>query len=151
MESLPNVAEAETLLYDDELEVLKQQYVKELPDVRAQTKFDYAWGLVRNGKKANQELGVKLFREIYNDNPTRRRECLYYLALGAYRLGSYKEARQRNEDLLRLEPRNVQALALRRLIDEKVRTEGLIGIALVGGVVAAVAVVGVIVYKSTSR
>ncbi|KAI8802581.1 mitochondrial membrane fission protein [Cladochytrium replicatum] len=141
----------QTLLLDEELEVLREQYLKEQPQVQAQTKFDYAWGLVRSAKRANQELGVKLFKEIYSDNPSRRRECLYYLALGAFRLGNYQEARQRNDDLLRIEPENTQAQGLRRLIDEKVQTEGLIGMALVGGVVAAAGVLGAILFKGASR
>ena len=28
--------------------------------------------------------------EIYKENPSRRRECLYYLALGEYKLANYR-------------------------------------------------------------
>ena len=34
--------------------------------------------------------------EIYRAEPTRRRECLYYLALGHYKMGNYEEARRFN-------------------------------------------------------
>lgn len=34
--------------------------------------------------------------EIYRAEPTRRRECLYYLALGQYKLGNYEEAKRFN-------------------------------------------------------
>lgn len=34
--------------------------------------------------------------EIYRSEPTRRRECLYYLALGYYKMGNHEEARRFN-------------------------------------------------------
>lgn len=60
--------------------------------------------------------------EIYTDAPERRRECLYFLALGHYKIASYSEARTYNQQLLKLEPRNAQALGLAKQIDEKVST-----------------------------
>jgi fission 1 protein len=58
--------------------------------------------------------------EIYKEAPGRRRECLYYLALGQYKLGHYTEARRFNDSLLENEPRNMQALSLKALIDDRV-------------------------------
>lgn len=52
--------------------------------------------------------------------PQRRRECLYYRAMGFYRLSKYWDARRSIEDLLLMEPENQQALSLRALIDRKV-------------------------------
>lgn len=54
------------------------------------------------------------------DSPERRRECLYYLAIGHYKISNFAEARRFNRELIRLEPRNEQALDLDRRIDEKV-------------------------------
>lgn len=34
--------------------------------------------------------------DIYRSEPTRRRECLYYLALGHYKMGNYDEAKSFN-------------------------------------------------------
>jgi mitochondrial fission 1 protein len=34
--------------------------------------------------------------EIYRAEPARRRECLYYLALGHYKMGNFEEARKFN-------------------------------------------------------
>lgn len=62
------------------------------------------------------------YLEIFRENPSRKRECLYYLALGHYKTGAYKEARQYNDSLLAAEPKNPQALSLKSLIDEKVRS-----------------------------
>lgn len=34
--------------------------------------------------------------ELYREEPTRRRECLYYLALGYYKMGNFDDARKFN-------------------------------------------------------
>jgi mitochondrial fission 1 protein len=34
--------------------------------------------------------------DIYRSEPSRRRECLYYIALGHYKMGNYDEAKQFN-------------------------------------------------------
>ncbi|KAI9355969.1 hypothetical protein DFJ73DRAFT_824122 [Zopfochytrium polystomum] len=148
---LPFAYEAETALSDAEIGALSNAYHKELEagQVRPQTKFDYAWALVRSKAKIDQERGVKLLKEIYAENASRRRECLYYLALGEYKLGLYREARSHNDILLQLEPRNPQAIHLRKLIDEKVRSEGLVGMAIVGGAIAAVGMVTALLFRKS--
>lgn len=85
---------------------------------------------------------MRLLSEIFRASPDRRRECLYYLALGNYKLGNYAEARRYNDNLLEIEGGNLQAQSLRQLIDNKVASEGLMGFAIVGGL-ATVAAVGV--------
>ncbi|RKO96632.1 hypothetical protein CXG81DRAFT_9379 [Caulochytrium protostelioides] len=149
MESLPYASEAERALSRDEFNALKQQFVREQGgEVRPQTKFNYAWALVRSRARHDQEEGIRFFHEIYRENPQRRRECLYYLALGQYKLGNYREARRFNETLLQIEQANPQALSLRRLIDEKVRADGLVGMAIVGGVVATAGVIAAAIFGS---
>jgi fission 1 protein len=104
-----------------------------------QTKFNYAWvrylhstlppsytlrlliivlqGLVKSNDRADQQLGVRLLSDIFRVAQERRRECLYYLALGSYKLGNYAEARRYNDKLLEMEPTNLQAGNLRTLIE----------------------------------
>lgn len=89
--------------------------------------------------------------EIFRSAPERRRECLYYLALGNYKLGNYAEARRYNDLLLEHEPGNLQAASLRQLIDDKVAKEGLIGVAIVGGVALAAGLVGGLLFKGARR
>lgn len=36
------------------------------------------------------------YTEIYRAEPQRRRECLYYIALGHYKMGNVEEARKFN-------------------------------------------------------
>ncbi|KAI0792100.1 hypothetical protein C8Q75DRAFT_875505 [Abortiporus biennis] len=135
---LPYAADAEVSLSYDELEVLRLQYVKEVAQshVTIQTKFNYAWGLVKSPVRDHQVEGVRLLQEIYRAEPARRRECLYYLALGHYKMGNYEEARRFNALLMEKEPTNMQAQSLASLIDKRVTREGYIGMALAGGAAA---------------
>ncbi|RDB20842.1 Mitochondria fission 1 protein [Hypsizygus marmoreus] len=135
---LPYAADAEVSLSYDELEVLRLQHEKELAQdyVTTQTKFNYAWGLVKSPMREHQVEGVRLLQEIYRAEPTRRRECLYYLALGHYKMGNFEEAKRFNALLLEKEPTNMQAQSLGQLIDKGVAREGYIGMALAGGAAA---------------
>jgi fission 1 protein len=135
---LPYAADAEMSLNYDELEVLRVQYQKELAQnhVTIQTKFNYSWGLVKSPIRDHQVEGVRLLQEIYRAEPARRRECLYYLALGHYKMGNFEEARKFNALLIEKEPTNLQAQSLGQLIDRGVAREGYIGMALVGGAAA---------------
>lgn len=101
--------------------------------------------------RQEQQLGVRLLSDIFRTSPERRRECLYYLALGHYKLGNFEEARRYNDLLLDKEPANMQAMSLRGLIDEKVAREGMIGAAILGGVAVAAGVVGGIIFRGVSR
>ncbi|KAI9490973.1 mitochondrial fission 1 protein [Zychaea mexicana] len=134
-ESIPMAQEAESPLSPAEIEVLRRQFVKEGEYVTIQTKFNYAWSLIRSADRQQIGEGIQLLTEIFHDSPERRRECLYYLAIGHYKIGNYSEARKFNLELLKHEPRNEQARDLDRRIDEKVSKEGAIGLAIVGGVV----------------
>ncbi|OLL27031.1 Mitochondria fission 1 protein [Neolecta irregularis DAH-3] len=134
--NLPYAADAEAPLKDAELEVLERQFQKEGQFVSIQTRFNYAWGLIKSKKRQDQQEGVALLTTVYREAPERRRECLYYLALGHYKLGKYTEARRYNEILLEKEPGNMQAKSLQALIDDRVAKEGYMGMAVVGTVAA---------------
>ncbi|KAI1756927.1 mitochondria fission 1 protein [Xylaria castorea] len=151
MTALPHAVDAETPLREEELQVLRAQYEKEGDMVGVQTKFNYAWGLVKSNSRNNQQTGVRLLSEIFRVAPERRRECLYYLALGNYKLGNYGEGRRYNDLLLEKEPANLQAADLRRLIDDKVTKEGLMGVAIISGVAIAAGVVGGILFRGKRR
>lgn len=107
--------------------------------------------MIKSNHRSEQQEGVRLLSEIFRSAPERRRECLYYLALGNYKLGNYAEARRYNDLLLEHEPGNLQAASLRQLIDDKVAKEGLIGVAIVGGVALAAGLVGGLLFKGARR
>ncbi|EKJ72539.1 hypothetical protein NXS19_008932 [Fusarium pseudograminearum] len=148
---LPYALDAETPLNPSELNVLKSQYDREGEMVGVQTKFNYAWGLVKSNQRNDQQLGVRLLSDIFRVSPERRRECLYYLALGNYKLGNYGEARRYNDLLLDKEPANLQASNLRSLIDDKVAREGLMGVAILSGVGVAAGVVGAFLLRNARK
>ena len=99
-----------------------------------QTKFNYAWGLVKSPLREHQVEGVRLLQgacavplppppssgsprspratEIYRAEPARRRECLYYLALGYYKMGNYEDAQRFNGASVRCGPPPSGSLSL---------------------------------------
>ncbi|KAL6617601.1 mitochondrial fission 1 protein [Neocallimastix californiae] len=117
-------------------EAVEEAYKKE-SNPTSQIKFNYAWANIKSDKKADQEKGIKILYEIYKENPGRSRECKYYLAIGEYRLGHYREARNYIDSLLEFEPKNQQFLNFKKIIDSKVQDEGILGIAIVGGIAIA--------------
>jgi len=150
-EPLPYAADAESPLKPAELQVLRSQYEKEGEYVSLQTKFNYAWGLIKSNDRLEQQEGVRLLSDIFRASPDRRRECLYYLALGNYKLGNYAEARRYNDNLMEIEPNNLQAQSLAQLIEDKVNKEGLVGMAIVGGLAVAAGAVGAMILRGAQR
>ena len=108
-------------------------------------------GLIKSTAREDQQEGVRLLSDIFRQSPDRRRECLYYLALGNYKLGNYAEARKYNDLLLDHEPQNLQAGSLKQLIDDKVARDGMIGAALVGGLAVAAGIAGSMIFKGARR
>jgi len=94
---------------------------------------------------------VRLLSEIFRTSPERRRECLYYLALGNWKLGNYAEARRYNDLLLDREPGNQQATSLRDLINDKVARDGMVGAAILTGVGIAAAGLVAMIMKGSAR
>ncbi|KAH8556146.1 mitochondria fission 1 protein [Umbelopsis sp. PMI_123] len=150
-DSIPFAADAETPLPPESLEVLRKQYMREGEYATIQTKFNYAWGLIKCKRTIDIEKGVRLLTEIYQQAPERRRECLYYLALGHYKMSNYIEAKKFNQQLLVHEPKNSQAIELNKLIDEKVSREGVIGLAIVGSIAAVGAMVVASLVRKSSK
>lgn len=66
-------------------------------------------------------------------------------------MGNYAEARKYNDLLLDLEGENQQAGSLRTLIDDRVAKEGLVGVAIVGGIAVAAGVIGSMLFKGARR
>lgn len=106
---------------------------------------------MKSNRRDDQQLGVMLLSEIFRTSPERRRECLFYLALGNFKLGNYADARRYNDLLLQKEPANMQANDLSTLIDDKVAKEGLMGVAIVSGLAVAAGVVGGVLFRNLGR
>ncbi|KAA8905008.1 hypothetical protein TRICI_005336 [Trichomonascus ciferrii] len=106
-------------LSDAELKVLRDQYEQEGEYVSLQVRFNYAWGLIKSNRVSDQQEGVKLLTQVFKDAPQRRRECLYYLSVGSFKLGDYTNARKYCDILLEYEPDNRQVTQLRQAIEDK--------------------------------
>lgn len=128
-------------LSHEQLEILHQQVLTEGDMASTQSKFNYAWGLIKSDRKEQQRLGVKILTEVFKDSPQRRRECLYYLSIGTYKLGDYSDSRRYAEALVNHEPDNAQAIALKRMVEDRISKESLIGVGIVAGALAVGATV----------
>ena len=136
----PTLEDIQNPLPPSELERLLEEYQNESPNVSIQTKFNLAWGLIKCNATSEQKKGLDLLIKIYAEAPGRRRECLFYLALGSFKLGDYTASRGYCNALLKLEPENVQIAELKTQIEKKLNKEGLMGMAIVGGATAAVGI-----------
>ncbi|BGP52550.1 hypothetical protein JCM8202_003160 [Rhodotorula sphaerocarpa] len=150
---LPAAVDAQSPLSATELNVLRQQYLDESQKgwVSVQTKFNYAWGSVKSNNRVEVGEGVALLMDIYRTEPTRRRECLYFLAVGHYKLGNYPEAKRFNSMLLEKEPNNMQAQSLKQLIEAAVSKEGYVGMAIASGAAAAAGIIFAAVMGARGR
>ncbi|GAA5846803.1 hypothetical protein JCM9279_004446 [Rhodotorula babjevae] len=150
---LPAAVDAQSPLTPNELAVLRQQYLDESAKgwVSVQTKFNFAWGSVKSDNRVEVGEGVALLMDIYRTEPSRRRECLYFLAVGHYKLGNYPEAKRYNGLLLEKEPNNIQAQSLNQLVEQAVSKEGYVGMAIAGGAAAAAGIVFAAFMSARSR
>jgi fission 1 protein len=144
----PALEEVQTALSPQQLEILRLQVESERPDVSPQLQFNYAWGLIKAPDSRLQQQGIDILATLYRDVPAMRRESLYYLALGSYKVGEYLNARRYTETLLQKEPDNAQVVSLNKLIEDKITQEGLIGIGVAGGILAVgVGILGALLRK----
>ncbi|AET39382.1 Fis1p Ecym_4319 [Eremothecium cymbalariae DBVPG len=149
---LPTVEDAYGPLSDAQLDILRQQVLSEGGDIASiQSRFNYAWGLIKSHDPENQRLGVKLLTDIYKESPMRRRESLYYLTIGCYKLGEYSMAKRYADALYLHEPENSQAQAVKAMVEKKIQTESVKGIALLGVGIAALATAAGFVLRQRKR
>ncbi|RZC34415.1 mitochondrial fission 1 protein [Asbolus verrucosus] len=113
-------------------------------DVTPKAQFEYAWCLVRSKYSSDIQKGIILLEDLYKTHEEGQRDYLYYLAIGTARLKEYTKALNYVRSFLLIEPGNQQVISLQQTIKKKMEKEGLVGMAMAGGVVLAVgAIVGV--------
>uniref|UniRef100_UPI00358ED694 mitochondrial fission 1 protein-like n=1 Tax=Myxine glutinosa TaxID=7769 RepID=UPI00358ED694 len=120
--------------------------------VSQETQFEYAWCLVRSKYAMDIRRGVLLLEELLPGSPEdERRDYLFYIGIGSYRLKEYEKSLKCMKTLLKNEPTNKQALDLQRLVKKTMEKDALLGMAIVGGVVVGLAsVVAYAVHKVRS-
>uniref|UniRef100_A0A3Q1BUA9 Mitochondrial fission 1 protein n=2 Tax=Amphiprion TaxID=80969 RepID=A0A3Q1BUA9_AMPOC len=133
--------------------------------VSKETKFEYAWCLIRSKYSEDIKKGIVLLEELVQKaSKDDSRDFLFYLAVANYRLKEYEKALKYIRTLLRNEPGNKQALELEKLIDKALKKgalknnsnlNGLVGMAIVGGIGLGVAglagLIGLAVSKGAAK
>ncbi|XP_034612956.1 mitochondrial fission 1 protein isoform X1 [Trachemys scripta elegans] len=119
------------------------------------TQFEYAWCLVRSKYTDDIKKGIVLLEELVPKGcKEEQRDYVFYLAVANYRLKEYEQALKYIRGLLKTEPKNTQALELKKLIDKAMQKDGLVGMAIVGGMALGVAglagLIGLAISKSKS-
>ncbi|KAF8721005.1 hypothetical protein HU200_023416 [Digitaria exilis] len=113
-----------------------------------------SWALVhsRQPEDVNRGIGMLQASLDRSSSPLQMREKLYLLAVGHYRTGDYTRSRQLLERCLEIQPDWRQALTLQRLVEEKTRRDGMIGMAIITGAFGLVGLVagGIIAAASSS-
>lgn len=133
---LPGLSDAYTPLSEQQLAILEQQVEAEQPDPTIQSQFNLAWGLIKSDLKDDTKQGINILTNIFKSVPNRRRECLYYLAVGCFKIGEYRESKRYIDVLLVHEPNNNQAIVLKKEIDNELAKDSLIGFAIISGAAA---------------
>ncbi|KAL6902123.1 hypothetical protein ACP4OV_004999 [Aristida adscensionis] len=113
-----------------------------------------SWALVhsRQPEDVNRGIGMLEASLERSRSPVETREKLYLLAVGHYRNGDYTRSRQLSERCLEIQPDWRQALTLQRLIEEKTKRDGMIGMAIITGAFGLVGLAaGGIIAAASSR
>ncbi|XP_041821323.1 mitochondrial fission 1 protein [Chelmon rostratus] len=124
--------------------------------VSKDTKFEYAWCLIRSKYSDDIKKGIVLLEELVQKaSKDDSRDFLFYLAVANYRLKEYEKALKYIRTLLRNEPGNKQAQELENLINKALKKDGLVGMAIVGGIGLGVAglagLIGLAVSKGAAK
>ena len=148
----PALEELQQPLSQEQLRILKDQLNSEEPTPSAQTKFNYAWGLIKSNHHKQQEYGVQILTELYKSEKSMRREVLYYLSLGSLKIGDYTNAKRYVEGVIGNRTRKPTGQRVVKTVDDKITTEGLIGIGIAGGALAlGLGLIGALVRKTENR
>ncbi|XP_063786827.1 mitochondrial fission 1 protein [Pseudophryne corroboree] len=117
------------------------------------TQFEYAWCLIRSKYSDDIQKGAVLLEDLLpKGGKEEQRDYLFYLSVAHYRLKEYEKSLKYVRSLLHKEPKNTQALELEKVIEKKMQKEGLVGMAIVGGMALGVAglagLIGLAISKS---
>ncbi|TID19223.1 hypothetical protein CANINC_003793 [Pichia inconspicua] len=135
--TLPEPEEAFIPLREEQLAILEAQVESEQPVATVQSQFNFAWGLIKSKDDDDVKQGINLMTEIFKTVPSRRKECIYYLALACFKMKEYQEATRYITTLLQHQPSNAQALSLQKMINNELAKDSLIGFAIISTAVAA--------------
>ncbi|KAL7079328.1 hypothetical protein ACQ4LE_001145 [Meloidogyne hapla] len=120
----------------DDLEKFRKQYAEESRRgaPAAQTAFYYAHALIKSSKE-DVRTGIYILESLLKrpDSDMPKRDYVYYLAIAHTRIKEYDRALEYINLLLSAESDNHQALDLKELIEQRMKRDGLVGLALTFG------------------
>ncbi|KAH7441019.1 hypothetical protein KP509_03G021500 [Ceratopteris richardii] len=98
-----------------------------------------SWALVHSRNLSDVQRGILMLEAALDKKPDddQKREIFYLLAVGNYRAGEMARARRYVDQALVISPDFRQGITLRKLIEDKIAKDGVIGI----GIAAAAATV----------
>ncbi|XP_066514654.1 mitochondrial fission 1 protein-like [Hoplias malabaricus] len=135
-------AVVEEVVAPEDLQRFEKKFQAELAkgSVSKETKFEYAWCLIRSKSSSDIKKGIELLDElVHKGSKDDQRDFLFYLAVGNYKLKEYEKGLKYIRTLLSNEPGNTQALEMEKLINKAMKRDGLVGMAIVGGIGLGVA------------
>jgi len=123
-----------------------EKWKKARKEVPKDIRFNYSWSLIRTKDKQLISEGVAILTDLYRvGTEVEKREYVYYLAVGNAKLHNLVAALRFCDAILTVEPKNHQAMALRRFVRGRVIRDGVIGVA---AFVAGAAFLGFCVRKA---
>lgn len=110
-------------------------------EAKSESIMRLSWALVHSRHSEDVQRGIAMLEASLNssNSPLQKREKLYLLAVGHYRSGDYSRSRQLVEQCLEIAPDWRQALTLKKVIEDKIAKDGVIGIGIAATAVGLVA------------
>jgi fission 1 protein len=133
----PDPQEAFDPLSEEQLAILEAQVESEQPVATVQSQFNFGWGLIKSNDDDDVKNGINIMTDIFKTVPSRRTECIYYLSLACFKIKEYREATRYIDTLLLHQPKNNQALTLKKMIENELAKDSLIGFAIISTAIAA--------------
>eukprot|EP01018_Ginkgo_biloba_P035011 Gb_10287 [translate_table: standard] len=108
---------------------------------RSESIMRLSWALVHSRRPADVQRGIAMLEAALDSDggPLQKREILYLLAVGHFRADDYSRSRRYIDQALQIAPDFRQALTLKKVVEDKIAKDGVIGIGIAATVVGIVA------------
>lgn len=83
-----------------------------------ETKYQYAWTLVKSTEKKDLRKSIILFKEMMKENDEHLPDCLFFIAYAYIKLKDFSEAEIYCDKLLEIKPRESDAMAMKTYLDQ---------------------------------
>ncbi|VDK86839.1 unnamed protein product [Onchocerca ochengi] len=114
--------------------------------------YSYAHGLIKSNN-SDVRKGIQLLEDLLRQEveDISKRDYVYYLAIAHTRLKEYDRALAYIDVLLSAESNNRQALDLKDVIKSRMKKDGIIGMAILGGGIALIGGLAIAALAASKR